>query len=113
MIITGGNNTGNFSIGDNNTQNNYQTPAAERVSQLIEQIAGLLQTQAGLRDSQEASSALDELSDAIEEDPAPAHPNRIRAAVARLKKGIGEVAAFTLPLAELAAAIDDLVRAKP
>ena len=104
---------GNFAIGDNNRQIiSGGSSAAEDIRRLVEQIRGEL-TRMDLPGRPAAEEALEEISEALDDGPVPSRPQRMDRAGRKLKNALDGVMAFTTPLAQLAAAIADLVRAKP
>jgi hypothetical protein len=114
MTVNGGDNSGNFSVGDDNKQvkNEAPAPAAMEVSRLIQKIHQLLETEGGVRDRPEALSALGELTDDLD-GPNADRPSGMRTALSRLQQAIGKTTAFTVPLAQLSVAIEQLIGLKP
>lgn len=112
VVITGGNLTNaNVAAGNGNQQIQSASAASQitNVLDLLGQFKQLLATEAA-PDQQGASVALRELE---EDAPEPSRHYRLAGALGRLKDAIGSGAAFAAPFAELAAAVAELLRAKP
>jgi hypothetical protein len=112
VVITGGNLTNaNVAAGNGNQQIQSANAASPttKVLDLLGQLKQLLATDA-TPDQQGALLALRELE---EDAPEPSRHYRLAGALGRLKDTIGSGTAFVVPFAELAAAIAELLRAKP
>jgi hypothetical protein len=111
IVISGGTASGNFSVGNNNEQNYHvvSAPEADPILDRLEQIRQLLGTYV-VPDRQ---AALEALTDLQEDSREPAGRFRLLQHLDRLKGAIGSAAKFAAPLAELAAAIADLLGSRP
>jgi hypothetical protein len=105
MVITGGDNSGNFSVGDFNNLTVSNAPEAEPVLDLLKQIRKLLDDQP-VEDRHTALQAINELRD---EALTPSDRAGMWGSLKKLARGIGSAAGYAAPLADLAAAIADLL----
>lgn len=116
IAINGGDNSGNFSVGDNPNQIQYSSDRAtdSHIHDTMRMVGALLaQRSPDVADEPGAQSALEELADELGDGAAPSRPDRVRIALTKLRDAIGGASRFLLPLAELATAIDKLLQGKP
>jgi hypothetical protein len=104
---------GNLAIGNNNQQIiSGESPSAREIRLMVDQIRREL-TRMDLPGRPAAEEALDEIGEVLDDGPVPSGPQRMDRAGRKLIRTLGGVPRFATPLAQLAAAIADLLRAKP
>jgi small-conductance mechanosensitive channel len=115
MKVSGGVNSGNFSVGDRvaQIQGQPEESAISRIYAVTQEIRELLREQDDVLDESGAQSALDELDKTLADGDVDSRPRRLHSQLSSLWDAVGDAAASALPLAQLAAAINILLQAKP
>lgn len=116
MKTTGGTVSGNIAFGDNSRQwlDNSSAVDTEEIYRLMRTIEDMLEQQPGdVPDAPGGRTALNEFAGMLKDGTAQSHPGRLRSALTRLRGAIGDASTFTLPLAELAVAVERLLQGRP
>jgi hypothetical protein len=111
IVVNGGQNSGNFSVGDHNRQqvHNYVAPEAGPVLHHLDLIGQRLNAYP-VANQRAALAAIDELRD---DALTPPRHDQMQSTFGKLKTAIGSAVGFAAPLAELTAAIASLLGVKP
>lgn len=109
-------NSGNIAIGNNNKQKLVKSEVPDlpgQIRSLVDQIRRELGQAENLPDREIAEEALTEITEVLEDGAVPSRSRRIDRALEKLRRAVSEVSAIATPLAQLGAAIGELLRAKP
>jgi hypothetical protein len=104
--------SGNVAVGRGNNQVQNlpgEASPADQIRQLVDQIRSELGQRTRLPGKPDAEEALTEIDEAIADGPVPSRPQRLDRASQKLMRALKGVTEFAAPLAQLTAAIAQLL----
>src|SRR5260370_39840879 len=107
---------GNVAIGHHINQQQVvsgELDLADQIQRLVDQIRAQLAQVAELPGRLDGEEALAEIDETLADGPGPSRPRRMDRPLEKLQRTLDGVTRFATPLAQLAAAIEQLLQAKP